>query len=69
MRGGPGGGTGAQLLKKGDASSEEQAKEWEKKVHELLEGGAIAVQAGDVVAGGCGTVGSLWGFVAHCGHA
>uniref|UniRef100_A0A7S0WZJ3 Uncharacterized protein n=1 Tax=Chlamydomonas leiostraca TaxID=1034604 RepID=A0A7S0WZJ3_9CHLO len=46
-----GGGTGAQLLKKGDASADEQAKELEKKVHECLEASAAAAYTGDVAEG------------------
>ena len=35
------GGSGATLLKKADASVEEQAKDMEKKVHEILEQSAL----------------------------
>lgn len=51
VRGGASGGSGAGLLKKGEASPEEQAKELEKRVHEVLEASAAAVSKGDVVAG------------------
>ena len=38
------GGSGASLLKKADASVEEQAKDMEKKVHEILEQSALLTQ-------------------------
>jgi hypothetical protein len=44
-------GTGAVLLKKTDASEEEQTKDMEKKVHALLEESAICAHKGDVVTG------------------
>jgi intraflagellar transport protein 88 len=46
---GPGGGT--TLLKKVDSSPEEQAKDMEKKVHELLEQSAILIQKEENAAG------------------
>lgn len=45
------GGSGTQLLKKADASADEQAKELEKRVHECLEASAAAAYKGDVAEG------------------
>lgn len=45
------GGAGTQLLKKGDASPEDTARDLEKKVHELLEASAEAAYKGDVAGG------------------
>ncbi len=43
--------TGSALAKKGDATSEEQARDMERKVHELLEESAILCSKGDNNAG------------------
>lgn len=43
--------TGSALAKKGDATSEEQARDMERKVHELLEESAILGSKGDNNAG------------------
>ena len=43
--------SGAALLKKTDASPEEQAKDLEKKVHEILEQSAMLTKKEDYAAG------------------
>ncbi len=43
--------SGATLLKKAEASTEEQAKDMEKKVHELLEQSALLTSKADHAAG------------------
>ena len=73
------GGSGATLLKKADASVEEQAKDMEKKVHEILEQSALLthkeehamgayIWAG--IIGDIGDLGGLGGYEGlHCLHS
>jgi hypothetical protein len=51
VRAGTGAGAGGQLLKKNDINAEEQARESERKVHELLEASALAAFKGDPATG------------------
>ena len=51
---------GAVLTKKTDATSEEQAREMEKKVHELLEESALLCFKGDPANGTQGIQADTW---------